>query len=260
MTRMMYRMRHRTRLVWIAAALALGCGKSDDGETGKPAASSSPTAATRASGAEPYTGPVTGEMLVKFGRQLKLGMPWESSLAKAVAAIGAPKVFRKNYRWAVIEGERCAFLHLKHYRGAVREIISNFVFAADGKVYTDCLELAGRPLPPEDASTPGPPADGSPVNPEQFAERMYKARSKWTGKKVSVIGFHDGYMRRSTSAGTERDLYVNSQKDVSGGQVICELGTREHNEDEWSKGQSIVVTGIATYDLGGFLSECTIVP
>jgi hypothetical protein len=141
--------------------------------------------------------------------------PWDQGFAKLQSKLGPPtSVKGDNYRWAVAQGDDCAYVYISKDDAKKLHAGEGFVV---GTVATpmkvdkssppgnreECFEILGKDLgPPEDPNAAGPPADGK-ATVAMVLDNAVKARSKWNDAKVTVTGtLGQVSTSTSTSAGT----------------------------------------------------------
>jgi hypothetical protein len=142
----------------------------------------------------PYPGPLTVELVMSPKDSVHLFEPWESSLARLEATLGAPtKIAGDEYEWAATRGGDCADFAIEREDGAhyqlagivVGTIHTPTTFGAEAANFAraDCLELAGIGISAEDPDAPAPKA--LETIDDIFANAV-RGRSKWDGQRVAV--------------------------------------------------------------------------
>jgi hypothetical protein len=141
-----------------------------------------------------YAGPLTVELVMAAKDSVHLFEPWETSLARLEATLGAPtKIAGDKYEWATMRGDDCADFAIEREDGAhyqlqgvvVGTIHTPATFGAEAASFgrADCLELAGIGITAEDPDAPGPKA--LETIDDIFANAV-RGRSKWDGQRVAV--------------------------------------------------------------------------
>jgi hypothetical protein len=141
-----------------------------------------------------YTGPLTVELVMSAKDTAHLFDPWESSLARLVAKLGAPtKIAGDKYEWAAMRGDACADFAIEREDGThyklqgivVGTIHTPMTFGSEAASFgrADCLELAGIGITAEDPDAPGP----KPLETiDDIFANAVRGRSKWDGQRVAV--------------------------------------------------------------------------
>lgn len=196
----------RLHLRSLTLALACLAKVACSGPSQKAGASSSASARTP----PPFTGTVTIERLLAAQGLAAPGERWGPALAKLEAQVGKPARVREDGTrvWVAIEPSRCALLEVARTEEDLVGLVLPAAVterAGDAEAYRSCMAAAGVDLgPPEDGNAAGPPTGGSVVPLEMFVDLAVKARSKWKGKRVRVLGALLDISSTSMSAGDHK--------------------------------------------------------
>ncbi len=177
------------RLV-IALAL-LACNKPDTSST-QPTASTSAASSTPSA---PFTGQLTGDRVMGSKGLARPFDAWAGAEAKLEAQMGkATSVKDDRYTWAVAQGDDCFYTQVEKQKdGTVGMVMDPMKVSKGGPImnWDDCLTAAGvRKEAAEDPNAPGPPTDGKAIGVLELRDGATKARSKWSGAKVTVKGLY----------------------------------------------------------------------
>lgn len=183
----------RPRLAASLFLLLAACGD-------KSAGSASASASGEAAQEPAFTGPLTGEQLMKAKGRVRVFEDWDKGYARLERLLGKPtRVKDSKHQWAVIEGDSCTYMYAekddrsKYQKGETGDMVGTLMEpmkVSKGEAlmnYDECLEIAGKSAgPPEDPNAVAPPADGSAVPLQVMLDNAVIGRSKWDGKKVKV--------------------------------------------------------------------------
>ena len=133
--------------------------------------------------------------------------PWADAQVKLEAQMGKATLVKDNkmYEWGVQQGDDCWYVEVERQAdGTVGMVQDPMKISKGGAIFNwdDCQRAAGTLKEAvEDPNAPGPPA-GKTLSIAALHDGATKARSKWTGAKVTV-----------------KALYMNVTTATSGDQV-----------------------------------------
>ncbi len=185
------------KVAFVVVMVATACSSSPPHEPSKAAPPVSPITVAPiedSPAGAPYTGPLTVELVMAAKDTAHLFDPWEMSLARLEAKLGAPtKIAGDKYEWAAMRGDACADFAIEREDGAhyklqgvvVGTIHTPVTFGSEAASFgrADCLELAGVGITAEDPDAPAPKA--LETIDDIFANAV-RGRSKWDGQRVAV--------------------------------------------------------------------------
>lgn len=238
-------------LLALALLAPLACDKSNEADAKpKPA---------------PFTGKLTPDLVMASRDVVKPLAPWDEVLPAIEAKLGKPtKIDGKDHSWAVIEGDKCAYLTVEKNGDKVGTVDGpGRVDKMMKSMFDDCAAATGAPPPAEaaeDPDAPGPPADGSAVEPSELLAGVAKAKSKWLGKKVKLTGSYVNTTKATATGSDEVSISLSIRDE--GADVKDSIGCsmpKGSAEVTFTQGDMITVEGTVTDTFGGGLDECTIV-
>jgi hypothetical protein len=153
---------------------------------------------------------------------------WEAAQAKLEGQMGK-ETFAKDdkHYWAVAQGDDCWYTVVEKQKdGTVGMVQDPGKFSKGGALWNvdECLTAAGvRKEAVEDPNAPGPPTDGKPVALASVIDGAKKARSKWTGAKLTATGLYSGTSTSTSGDKTYKSLSLYATKGDFKNSVFCSL-------------------------------------
>jgi len=221
-TRDEYHAAHMKRLV-IALAL-LACNKPDTSSSTQAAASSVPATTPPA----PFTGALTGDRVMGSKGIVHPFDAWNGANAKLEGQMGkATLVKNDRYTWAVAQGDDCFYTQVEKQKdGTVGMVMDPMKVSKGGPImnWDDCLTGAGvRKEAAEDPNAPGPPTDGKAIGVLELRDGAAKARSKWSGAKVTVKGLYLSTTNLESNGTPMANVSITAAKSDLKNVISCSL-------------------------------------
>ena len=180
--------------------MLLACNKTDTQTTTSASASASASPPP-----PPFTGTLTGDRVMGAKGMARPFDKWEAARAKLEGQMGK-QTFVKDDKvyWAASQGDDCWYMMAEKQKdGTVGMVQDPMKVSKGGPImnWDECLTAAGvRKEAVEDPNAAGPPTDGKPIALASLIDGATKAKSKWTGAKLTVKATYG-----STSTSTSGD-------------------------------------------------------
>ncbi len=174
-----------------AAALLVACNNPDAQTAAPDAGATTPKAPP-----PPFTGTLTGERVMGAKGLVHPLEAWTDALPSLEGQMGKATLVKedKRFLWGASQGDDCFYIEVeKQADGKVGMVMEPMKVSKGGAImsWDDCLSAAGvRKQAVEDPSATPPPTDGKPITVLALLDGAKKARSKWTGAKVTVSGLY----------------------------------------------------------------------
>ena len=158
------------------------------------------TACSKKAPSEPFKGTLTAKLILEAKNLVEPFDPWDEAFELLQHKLGKPTRIKPRdngeyYQWAVLEGDACTYFFVGKESGAqykregmmVGAVQAPATYAKTDALFNraECMEIVGKAGPPEDPNALPPPENGI-ATPELVVENAVKARSKWTGKKLTI--------------------------------------------------------------------------
>lgn len=149
---------------------------------------------------EPFKGTLTPKLIMEAKNLVEPFDPWDEAFELLQHKLGKPTRVKQResgeyYQWGALDGDACTYFEVGKEAGAkykkegmmVGAVQSPMTLDKNGALFNraECMEIVGKAGPPEDPNALPPPENGI-ATPELVVENAVKARSKWTGKKLTV--------------------------------------------------------------------------
>jgi len=191
---------------------------------------------------EPFKGPLTPTLILEAKNLVEPFDPWDDAFELLQHKLGKPTRVKQResgeyYQWAALEGDACTYFEVGKESGEkykregvmVGAVQAPATYDKNGALFNraECMEIVGKAGPPEDPNAAPPPENGI-ATPDIVVANAVKARSKWTGKKLTVstqlkgIG---GMALTLGDAGLVCILKDNAPADLALGKEIMVEGT-----------------------------------
>jgi hypothetical protein len=233
----------------LVMVLVVACNKPDTQTT---SASASVSAATPTPTA-PFTGTLTGDRVMGAKSLARPFQPWADAQMKLEGAMGKETYTKgdKHY-WGVLQGDDCFYMVVEKQKdGTVGMVQDPSKVSKNGAIMNldECLTAAGaRKEAAEDPNAPGPPTDGKPIALASLIDGASKARSKWTGAKVSATALYLSTSTSTSGADTFTTLSLTPAKGDLKNTVRCSLADAKATLPKLVQYDPVTVTGTVKVD------------
>ncbi len=228
------------RLV-IALAL-LACNKPDasTGVTAEAAASAAPST--------PFTGALTGDRVMGAKDLVHPFDAWPAAEAKLEAQMGKATLVKGDRNtWAVAQGDDCFYVEVEKQKdGTVGMVMGPMKVSKGGPImnWDECLTGAGvRKEAAEDPNAPGPPTDAKAIGVVDLRDGVTKARSKWSGAKVTVKGLYLSTTHLESNGVEMANVSITAAKADLKNMISCSLADSKTAPAKARQYDPITVTG-----------------
>ena len=205
--------------------MIVACNKTDAQTT---TSSASASASANKAPPAPFTGTLTGDRVMGAKGLVRPFDKWDDAQAKLEGQMGKETLAKGDkHMWAAAQGDDCWYTVVEKQKdGTVGMVQDPMKVSKGGAImnWDECLTAAGvRKEAVEDPNAPGPPTDGKPIALASVIDGATKARSKWTGAKLTVSALYGSTSTSTSGDKTYKTISLVATKGDFKNSVSCSM-------------------------------------